>query len=55
MLGYEKYCDIVNAIGYEAMCEELARAMSDYELSDLCDFIAKNNDIELDYEDEDEE
>lgn len=33
MRGYEKYCDIVDAIGYEAMC--------DYELSSLCDYIAK--------------
>lgn len=43
MNGYEKYCELVNEIGYEETAESFARA--------ICDFIARMFGIE--FEDED--
>lgn len=51
MNGYEKYCELVDEIGYEETAESFARAICDDELSEICDFIARMFDIEFEEED----
>lgn len=53
MFGWEKMDELKSAMGADALLDDLINALCDDELQDLADFIARNNDIELDDEEDD--
>lgn len=47
MNSWDRYERLLDAMGAESLCDALARAMSSDELDELCEFIARDYEIEF--------